>query len=46
MPFNESYDVTVVRTGNQISFPMAGNGSVFDFGGALSDGNGTDDLAA
>jgi hypothetical protein len=46
MPFNEGYDVTVLRTGNQIALPMAGNGSLFDLGGALSDGDGTDDLAA
>jgi len=46
MPFNERHDVAVLRTGDQVSLSMAGNGSVFDLGGSLSDRDGTDYLAA
>ena len=46
MPFNEGHDVAVLRTRDQIALPVAGYGSVFDPGGPLADGDGTDYLAA
>ena len=42
---HECGHVRVVGPREQIAFPMAWNGTVFDFGGTLSDGNRIDDLS-
>ena len=37
--------VAVARPAQQIAFPMAGNGTIFDFRRSFTDGNGIDDPA-
>jgi hypothetical protein len=45
MTLHESGDVTVLRTADEVAFPMSGNGAIFDLCGSFSNGNRVDDLA-
>src|SRR5277367_1042281 len=44
MPLHQRRKVAVLSTGQQIAFPVAGYRSVFRLRGALSNGDGIDDL--
>ena len=45
MAFPEGGDVTVLRPAQEIAFPMAGNGAVFDLRGPFPNGDGSDNLS-
>ena len=45
MTLHQRGHVAVARPAQQIAFPMAGNGAIFDFRRSFADGNGIDDLA-
>ena len=44
MPFDQGCDVSVLAACEQIAFPMAGDGAVFNLRWPLADGDGIDDL--
>jgi hypothetical protein len=44
MTFHQRDDVAVLRASQQIAFPMAGDGAIFDLRGSFPNRNGVDDL--
>ena len=45
MALDERHDVGVVRSGEEVSFPVAWHGAILDLGRPLADGDGIDDLS-
>ena len=45
LPFDEGGDVRVLRTGQEIALPVAGDGAVLDAGWPLRDRDRIDDLS-
>ena len=45
MTLHQRGHVTVARPAQQVAFPMTGDGTIFDFRGSFSNGDGIDDLA-
>jgi hypothetical protein len=44
--FNQSRDMSALRAGNQVTFPVAGNRTVFDFRWTFTDRDRVDDLTS